>query len=539
MKRLLFILSIVLSPLAAMGQITAPSCSVADVTSAWSGVTSSTTTFTIPAGSCNWTTSVTLNVPSGSKSLSIIGQGSVTGTDSLGNPTSYDDQTVIIDNDSSTNQVLTINTASSCTLLRMTGMTFKGGSGGVKDPVIGVSGSCGYLRVDHNHLLMSAYTNGGGNQQFRFSGQPYGVMDHNLCDDATSGAPNECWDVWDDGYGGGSYGDGAWNAPSNLGGSNFMFFEDNTVNGGTYAQDCLGGGRGVVRYNTINAVNMQTHPLAGGTRNRGCRAQEVYKNQINGNSSCNGSSGFANCTFNVYWLSGGTGVIWGNNIPVVNAGAGSGYQWIITAHSMRANNNTYAQNPVPNGWGYCGTQSGLTGDMSPWDGAPSTPTGYPCLDDPGRGVEALGPINSQYFPNALNQQTGTAIWTQQALEPVYEWLDGVSGVFTPVPMNPGGPLSINDGVLQQNRDIYLYNASFTGATGVGTGLFSARPSTCTAGVAYWATDQNELYKCTGNAWSAYYTPYTYPHPLDGGGGGGSSGVGIPTGLTATAGTHIQ
>lgn len=494
--------------------IAAASCNASDVQAAFSKITSSTTTVTIPAGNCTWTSSVALNVPSGSTSLSIVGQGSVATTDSLGNPTSYSDQTVIIDNSSSTSQVLTLNTASSCTLFRMTGITFKGGNGGIKDPVIGVSGNCGNIRVDHNHLLMSSYSNGGGNQQFRFSGQPFGVMDHNLCDDTTNGAPNECWDVWDDGYGGGSYGDGAWNAPSNLGGSNFLFFEDNTVNQGTYAQDCLGGGRGVVRYNTFNQVNLQTHPLAGGTRNRGCRAQEVYKNVLNGSSSCNSASGFGNCTFNAYWLSGGTGVIWGNTIPVVNANAGSGYQWLITAHSMRANNNTYGQNPPPNGWGYCGTQSGLAGSGSPWDGNQNPTTGYPCLDDPGRGVEANGPINSQYFPNALNSATGTAAWTQQAAEPVYEWLDGVNGAFTPVPQNPGGLLSINDGVLTQNVDIYVYNSTFNGTSGVGSGPRANMPSGCTSSVAYWATDQNELYKCVSGSWTAYYTPYTYPHPLD-------------------------
>src|SRR5262249_32314074 len=65
-----------------------------------------------------------------------------------------------------------------------------------------------------------------------------------------------------------------------------------------------------------------------------------------------------------------------------------------------------------------------------------------------------------------------------------------------------------------------------------------RPTTCTTGVAYFATDQGSwntstsnpygvqqngadgvLYKCTTpNTWTLYYTPYIYPHPLRNGGG---------------------
>jgi hypothetical protein len=50
------------------------------------------------------------------------------------------------------------------------------------------------------------------------------------------------------------------------------------------------------------------------------------------------------------------------------------------------------------------------------------------------------------------------------------------------------------------------------------GLFSARPATPTAQDVYWATDTRVLYRAkTTNTWSQVYTPYTYPHPLQGGG----------------------
>ena len=81
----------------------------------------------------------------------------------------------------------------------------------------------------------------------------------------------------------------------------------------------------------------------------------------------------------------------------------------------------------------------------------------------------------------------------------------------------------------QNRDWYTTNTSFNGTTGVGQGPISSRPSTCTTGVAYWATNEGEwnstqagpdgrLYKCTStNNWTLYYTPFQYPHPWQAGG----------------------
>lgn len=113
----------------------------------------------------------------------------------------------------------------------------------------------------------------------------------------------------------------------------------------------------------------------------------------------------------------------------------------------------------------------------------------------------------------------------QVLAPAYEWSN--VGNFTPPLFNVSGS---NLTIILANRDFYNFTASFTGASGVGAGTLAARPANCTAGVAYWATDQGNwnqsgngsgqgvLSQCTvtgtpGTWNNTYYTPLTYPHPL--------------------------
>jgi hypothetical protein len=98
-------------------------------------------------------------------------------------------------------------------------------------------------------------------------------------------------------------------------------------------------------------------------------------------------------------------------------------------------------------------------------------------------------------------------------------------VFNPVP-DSSSQYFAADAVTVENSDYYLElpnyneNTSFNGTAGMGFGLLSARPSTCTPHVAWWETDNNQLDYCyAANTWStvtstpASYVPYTYPHPL--------------------------
>jgi hypothetical protein len=515
------------------GIINAASCSATDVQTACSAIVASTTQVNIPACSSGvaWTAQVTCTVPSGNTNLSIFGAGSLA-------VNGGGDQTVIIDNYASNNSLLILNTGSnSAAKFRLAGVTFKGGSGSVKySGIIQVGGSSGSFRVDHSHISTATYSPAQNSAGMRLNNCVNGVIDHSIFD-APSGSVNNA--VQQD-QGGSCFsdtlglGDQSWAHPTNLGSANFLFMENDTFNSG-FANDCTWAGRWVMRFNTFNATGnaetIQTHPTGGAGRIRGCRAFEVYQNNFNA-----GSGSYLNALF---WISSGTGVVWGNTAP---SSANTGYKTFLLLNSMRTNSATYGQTSPPNGWGYCGTGSG----PSTWDQNLDS-TGRHCMDQPGMGQGDLlqGGFTSDGSGsnNVCDVTSGQCAvpnyngsWVNEAVEPIYEWLDTVGQVPSNPPLNWIGSNAAFTNTFVANADYYVWcNASsgsgctsFNGTAGVGSGVLASRPATCTVGVAYWATDQGSwnqsgsggqgvLYKCTAtNTWTLFYTPYTYPHPLIGG-----------------------
>jgi hypothetical protein len=224
--------------------------------------------------------------------------------------------------------------------------------------------------------------------------------------------------------------------------------------------------------------------------------------------------------FNTSWASGGMVLINGRPRRISSVAS-------ATSLTLQAPATGLAWGDQPS----LGTLNGasfVTG--SPWDGNTDL-LGYPCLDQPGRGQ---GDLITGVFPTKVNDTTSTAVWPNQALEPIYIWANSNVNDVVTYGNNSGGRVVANRDYYPQASGIQTSPTSpFNGTVGTGWGTLANRPTTCTAGVAYWATDQGDWNQSTSNplgvqqngadgvlyvatatdTWTLYYEPYTYPHPL--------------------------
>lgn len=442
----------------------------------------------IPNGNCTWTQTINVSL---NRSITIQGTGAISSTNG-GSGTTGSDATIILDHHPTVGHTLFQFDIASGKTLRIAGIRFSmdGSSVSTQNGVIYVSGGSNSVRIDHNHFT----TNPDGSMSIGVYGGVTGVIDHNYFDSELGNGPFAVY--LQNGTG---TGDAAWNAPDDFGTDKFIFIEDNRWRNGYLGDANTGGQRFVYRYNTgvMQADDsnhtigyVANHGITSG-RSRSSRAFEYYGNVFSAVAPGLNKSPFP--------INGGTALVWGNTI--------SQYRYVTSLNYTRKDNATYPYGSPPSGWGNCNGSSGTV-----WDG----PGGYPCLDQPGRG---RGDLLSGSFPNIINTRTGNAAYVQQALSPIYVWANtldpaGYSG--TPI-------VNFDSALILANRDFYQQfgtngePGSFNGTAGVGQGLLSARPATCTSGVGYWATDTSRLYVCgPANTWTAYYVPYEYPHPLAGG-----------------------
>jgi hypothetical protein len=385
----------------------------------------------------------------------------------------------------------------------------------------------------------------------------------------------------------GDFGDNSWAQPDSFGGANNIFMENNDVFVNQAVTDCdiapIGGGVGgcriAGRFNHItlasNAFSVfAVHGLDTGGRMRGGRQIEAYKNRV----TCLGPCGVSAASFRS-----GTGFVFGNVITAVYPPAFTnniidmtvyrtvftpGGGWAAcggsgpydtndrvsyyTGTNLSANGATtlvdmtkswtpdqfvpsgapYSVHNITRGWWaeiVANTETTLTILRSIPEQTNTFTTGdryeilraTVCVDQAGRGAGG--------YVSGTPPSPAAAL--SQSLDPIYEWDDTIVGN-----INHGNVGSDTRRTIA-NRDWYTDGSNgkpqaqtsksspFNGSSGVGWGTMANRPATCTAGVAYWATNQGSwnnsengeqgvLYKCTAaNTWTLYYTPYTYPHPL--------------------------
>jgi len=494
---------------------TAVSCSQANVQTAINAASAGDTVLVPACSATTWTTPVTIT-----KGITLVGAGAgITniktdvGTTSFG--LVYQPSNPALDE-----------------AFRITGFTFDFNSNTKGIHIINDTiNPLTKIRIDHNTFTNTYY------QQLKVEGVIYGVFDSN---NTTSGS--------------GGFEFGGYNStlasqmwyslPAfNPGDGKTFFVEDNTFTyTGSYGGVGAGyGARYLVRYNTWN-WNFSS---------RWAPWLDAHGNQYNTGPATQGVVAYGNLVKDTYY---GVGV----RITQHRGGKGLFYYNLIQTPLTSTDAQVleeYEDEMFPLAVGSDGQPQHVSGSYY-WNNIQTSDntnvlftTNPDGTTNPGIGTNCC-PTSAAWLPNYLydsgfycakiNTTKGGnkcfRVWglgTSGATEP--DWVK-VIGSGPPTGLTTDGTvqwLYMGDGnAIAENVDFYNLNPSFNGTIGMGCGTLASRPGTCTTGVGYWATNQSctnltgmvganpaapisgTLYKCTApNTWTAYYTPYTYPHPL--------------------------
>lgn len=343
----------------------AKSCSYEDVKAAVDASVAGETV-QIPAGTCVWTTTLAVT-----KGIKILGAG-------IGS-TFIQDKVPKGGNTCSGGGGVFEFTVNSPENFRIAHLTIAGG-----DPVpqqcnigsVNLYGTSKVFRVDHleftgqQHLAIAIH------------GNLTGVIDHARF----SGPQMRGLFVAHQNWLGAENGDGSWADELHLGTEQAVYVEDcifdaSLTSGLTDAITLGSGGRVVARYNTFTEARVGIFGTDTSGRFRAARSYEILNNHFN-------LTKFN--SFDAVWIGGGTGIIAKNT---VNNTLGA----IASLNNYR-DSNSYAP------WGPCDGSSIFDGNLA-------GQSGYPCLDQVGRGK---GLLYLGWIPSP-NQSAN------QATEPLYLW----------------------------------------------------------------------------------------------------------------------